>query len=172
MVAVQVVGFGRRGGVSIVSTPFPLPPDGQSQTSAPSESAPFRSALERARGRNQSQHVLRKRPALPDDDGMVTGETAESRPSRNGPCFSARCGITSGRGRSGTRHHRRGHCARPRRTVHSRRHLLGGGMVLCLVKPLPAVEHHLRALEGTPHRFRCNRVHLDPLSPPQAPRRR
>jgi hypothetical protein len=32
----------------------------------------------------------------------------------------------AGRGRSGTRHHRRGHCARPRLAVHSRRHLLGG----------------------------------------------
>ena len=71
-----------------------------------------------------------------------------------------------------TRYHRRGHCARPRRTVHSRRHLLGGGTVLCLAEPLPAVEHHLRALEGAPHRFRCDHVHLDPLSSPQAPRRR
>ena len=29
-----------------------------------------------------------------------------------------------------------------------------------------------RRLLGAPHRFRCDRVHLDPLSPPQAPRRR
>jgi hypothetical protein len=39
-------------------------------------------------------------------------------------------------------------------------------------EPLPPVEYHLRALEGAPHRFRCDRVHLDPLSPPQASRRR
>jgi MCRA family len=43
---------------------------------------------------------------------------------------------------------------------------------LCLAEPLLAVEHHLRALEGVPHRFRCDRVHLDRLSPPQASRRR
>src|SRR5271157_5992015 len=35
-----------------------------------------------------------------------------------------------------------------------------------------AVEHHLRALEGTPHRVRCDRVHLDPLSAYEAPRHR
>ena len=44
--------------------------------------------------------------------------------------------------------------------------------VLCLAEPLPAVEYHRRALEGAPHRFRRDRVHLDPLSPPKAPRRR
>jgi hypothetical protein len=63
------------------------------------------------------------------------------------------------------RHFGRGHCARPRRTVRSRRHLLVSGTVLCLAQPLPAIEHHLRAIEGTPHRFRCYRVHLDPLPP-------
>jgi len=35
-------------------------------------------------------------------------------------------GQAAGRGGSGARHHRRGNCSRPRRTVHSRRHLLGG----------------------------------------------
>jgi hypothetical protein len=39
-------------------------------------------------------------------------------------------------------------------------------------EPLPAVEYHLRALEGAPHRFRCDRVHLNPLAPTQAPRHR
>jgi hypothetical protein len=31
----------------------------------------------------------------------------------------------------------------------------------CLAEPLPAVEHHLRALEGALHRLCCDRVHLD-----------
>src|SRR4051812_42010883 len=54
----------------------------------------------------------------------------------------------------------------------SRRYLLGGGTVLCLAQPLPAVEHHLRALEGAPRRLCCDRVHLHPRSAHEAPRRR
>src|SRR4051812_50171981 len=60
---------------------------------------------------------------------------------------------------------------KPRNSV-SRRYLLGGGTVLCLAQPLPAVEHHLRALGGAPHRLCCDRVHLDPRSAHEAPRRR
>jgi transposase len=58
------------------------------------------------------------------------------------------------------------------RTIRSRRYLLGSGTVLCLVKPLPAVEHHRRALEGSPHRFRCDRLHFHPLSATKASCRR
>jgi hypothetical protein len=37
---------------------------------------------------------------------------------------------------------------------------------------LRLVQRDSPALEGAPHRFRCDRIHLDPLSLPQAPRRR
>src|SRR6202042_3695261 len=40
-----------------------------------------------------------------------------------------------------------------------------------MAKPLPKVEHYLRALEGTSHRIRCDRVHLHPRSAPEASRR-
>jgi hypothetical protein len=42
----------------------------------------------------------------------------------------------------------------------------------CLAEPLPEVEHFLRALEGAPHRLRCDCLHLHPLSTPEAPRHR
>jgi hypothetical protein len=37
----------------------------------------------------------------------------------------------------GTRHHRRGHCARPRRTVHSHRHLLSPSTVAPVARTVP-----------------------------------
>jgi hypothetical protein len=59
-------------------------------------------------GGNHSRHDLHKPPALPDDDGMVTGETARGSPSRNGPNIHNRyliaadiCGET-GAGREGS----------------------------------------------------------------------
>lgn len=53
-----------------------------------------------------------------------------------------------------------------------RRHLLGGRAVFRLAEPLPAVEHHLRTVEGAPHCFRCDSFHFYPLSAPKVPRRR
>ena len=49
---------------------------------------------------------------------------------------------------------------------------MGGGALLRLVEPLPSVEHDLRADKGAPRRFHRDRLRLDPVPAPEAPRNR
>jgi hypothetical protein len=70
----------------------------------------------------------------PRVDAVGPGGRTDSWPSVKNPKLVTGSWLPAqaGGGRSGPRHRRRGHCARPAQTVHSRRHRLGGCTVHCL----------------------------------------